>query len=86
MTQDNTTKINPTETLDTSGLLCPLPVYKAGLALKGLLPGDVLKLVCTDPGSLADIPAFARQRGDILLDVDDQDTTQVFLIEKGTAT
>lgn len=86
MTTDNILKPEPTESLDTSGTLCPLPVYKAGLALKSLQPGDVLKLVCTDPGSLADIPAFARQRGDILLDVDDQDTTQVFLIEKGSAT
>jgi tRNA 2-thiouridine synthesizing protein A len=86
MTTDNILKPEPTESLDTSGMLCPLPVYKAGLALKSLQPGDVLKLVCTDPGSLADIPAFARQRGDILLDVDNQDTTQVFLIEKGSAT
>jgi tRNA 2-thiouridine synthesizing protein A len=85
MTQDHTTSTEPTETLDTSGMLCPLPVYKAGLAMKGLRQGDTLKLICTDPGSLADIPAFARQRGDLLLDVDDQGTTQIFLIEKGRA-
>ena len=80
-----TTEINVTESLDTSGLLCPLPVYKAALALKPLEPGQVLELTCTDPGSLEDIPAMARQRGDTLLRTDDRGDTQVFWIEKGTA-
>jgi tRNA 2-thiouridine synthesizing protein A len=81
-----TTQIDVTETLDTSGLLCPLPVYKAALALKPLEPGQVLQLICTDPGSLEDIPAMARQRGDTLLKTDDRGETQVFWIEKGTST
>ncbi len=71
------------DVLDTSGLLCPLPVYQAALALKKLQPGQVLELICTDPGSLEDIPALARQRQDLLLAVDDQDGTQRFWIEKG---
>ncbi len=83
MTTDNTPQVTPTETLDTSGLLCPLPVYKAALTLKSMEPGEVLELICTDPGSLADIPAFTRQRGDLLLDIDDRGATQVFRIEKG---
>ncbi len=81
-----TTQIDVTETLDTSGLLCPLPVFKAALALKPLEPGQVLQLTCTDPGSLEDIPAMARQRGDTLLKTDDRGETQVFWIEKGTST
>jgi len=75
--------IQVADTLDTSGLLCPLPVYQAALALKKLQPGDVLELICTDPGSLADIPALARQRGDTLLEVADGDGVQKFWIEKG---
>jgi tRNA 2-thiouridine synthesizing protein A len=71
------------ETLDTSGLLCPLPVYKAGIVLSRLKEGDVLQLICTDPGSLADIPALARQRGDTLVRVEEQPARQVFWIEKG---
>lgn len=84
MTIENVSHPTATSTLDTSGLLCPLPVYKAALALKTMDHGEILELVCTDPGSLADIPAFARQRGDRLLNVDDQGATQVFWIEKGT--
>ena len=84
MTTDKTSRVTPSATLDTSGLLCPLPVYKAALALKTMERGEVLELICTDPGSLADIPAFTRQRGDRLLDIDDSGTVQVFWIEKGT--
>jgi tRNA 2-thiouridine synthesizing protein A len=68
--------------LDSSGLLCPLPVYRASLALGQLSPGQVLKLVTTDPGALEDIPALARQTGNILLGVEREETRQLFWIEK----
>ena len=80
-TQIDTPEVN--DTLDTSGLLCPLPVYKAAIALGKLEPGQVLQLICTDPGSLADIPAMARQRGDVLLASEELHGTQTFWIEKG---
>jgi tRNA 2-thiouridine synthesizing protein A len=86
MTTSETGDITVATTLDTSGLLCPLPVYKAALVLKPLRTGDVLELICTDPGSLADIPAMVRQRGDELLETTQTDTTQVFLIRKGQST
>lgn len=72
-------------TLDTSGLLCPLPVYKAAMALGGLEEGQVLQLICTDPGSLEDIPAMARQRGDSLVAVEERGGAQLFWIAKGSA-
>lgn len=71
------------DVLDTSGLLCPLPVYKAALALGRLQVGQVLQLICTDPGSLEDIPAMARQRGDVLVAAAEEGSTQKFWIEKG---
>jgi len=78
------TRPEETETLDTSGLLCPLPVYKAAMALRQLEEGDVLKLICTDPGSLQDIPALAHQRGDVLLSTEAGDGVQTFWLQKGT--
>jgi tRNA 2-thiouridine synthesizing protein A len=72
-----------TMTLDCSELLCPLPVYKAGVALTRLADGDVLELICTDPGSLEDIPAMARQRGDTLLSSEVEGKRQIFLLRKG---
>ena len=69
--------------LDCTGLLCPLPVYKAGLALAKLDTGDLLRLTTTDPGALEDIPAMARQRGDNLVSMERLADSQVFVIEKG---
>jgi tRNA 2-thiouridine synthesizing protein A len=74
-----------TLTVDCTDLLCPLPVYKAGIALGRMESGQTLQLICTDPGSLEDIPAMARQRGDTLLAADDRGGSQVFLIRKGAS-
>lgn len=77
------TTTGATRELDCTGLLCPLPVYKAALVLNELEDGDLLRLVTTDPGSLRDIPAMARQRGDTVLDVTEEEGRQVFLVRKG---
>jgi tRNA 2-thiouridine synthesizing protein A len=68
--------------LDCKGLLCPLPVYRTAQALERLQAGQVLKVECTDPGSLADFPALARQRGYTLLSADALDGIQVFYLRK----
>ena len=54
--------------LDTRGLNCPLPILKAKKALADMHSGDVLKVVATDPGSMRDFQAFARQTGNELLE------------------
>lgn len=53
--------------LDTRGLNCPLPILKAKKALSDMLSGEVLKVTATDPGSIRDFQAFARQTGNELL-------------------
>ncbi len=83
---DTTRGVEVAATLDCSGLLCPLPVYKAALELGKLETGQVLELICTDPGSLEDIPALARQRGDKLIAVEERGDAQAFWLEKGTTT
>ena len=86
MTETRTDIPNAVEVtdLDCSGLLCPLPVYKAALALNNLADGDLLRLVTTDPGALRDIPAMARQRGDTLVEVVEEDGKQVFVVRKAS--
>lgn len=54
--------------LDTSGLNCPLPILKAKKALAMLQSGQVLGIVATDPGSVKDFEAFAKQTGHTLLE------------------
>ncbi|WP_294001694.1 sulfurtransferase TusA family protein [Sphaerotilus sp.] len=53
--------------IDTRGLNCPLPILKAKKALADLASGQVLRVLATDPGSLRDFQAFARQTGHVLL-------------------
>ena len=54
--------------LDTRGLNCPLPILKAKKALADMQSGEVLKVVATDPGSMRDFQAFARQTGNDLIE------------------
>lgn len=53
--------------IDTRGLNCPLPILKAKKALASMESGQVLKVVSTDPGSLRDFQAFAKQTGNALV-------------------
>jgi len=54
--------------VDTRGLNCPLPILKAKKALAELQAGDLLKVLSTDPGSMRDFQAFARQTGHELME------------------
>lgn len=54
--------------LDTRGLNCPLPILKAKKALTELASGQMLKVVATDPGSVRDFQAFAKQTGNELVE------------------
>ena len=54
--------------IDTRGLNCPLPILKAKKSLNGMASGQLLKVVSTDPGSVRDFQAFARQTGNELIE------------------
>ena len=68
--------------LDARGLLCPMPIVKTAKAMKELAPGQVLKVIATDRGSLADIPAWADSTGNELLERHEEDGTFVFFLRK----
>jgi len=53
--------------LDARGLNCPLPILRAKKALAEVGSGQVLKILSTDPGSVKDFAAFAKQTGNELL-------------------
>lgn len=54
--------------VDTRGLRCPLPILKAKRSLNGMTSGQLLRVISTDPGSLRDFEAFARQTGNELVE------------------
>jgi TusA-related sulfurtransferase len=68
--------------LDARGLLCPMPVVKASKEIKSLEPGQVLKILATDRGSIADVPAWAEDTGNELLEWHEEDGVLVYLIRK----
>jgi tRNA 2-thiouridine synthesizing protein A len=54
--------------IDARGLNCPLPILRAKKALAELSTGQTLKIVATDPGSMRDFQAFAKQTGNELVE------------------
>jgi tRNA 2-thiouridine synthesizing protein A len=53
--------------LDAKGLNCPLPILRTKKALAEMSSGQVLKVIATDPGSVKDMQAFAKQTGNELV-------------------
>ncbi|WP_126453714.1 sulfurtransferase TusA family protein [Sulfuriflexus mobilis] len=68
--------------LDASGLNCPLPILRAKKTLAGMDTGQVLRIVATDPGSVKDFEAFAKQTGNELMDSGEEGGKFVFRIKK----
>ena len=64
---DDTPEFKIDKELDARGLNCPLPILRAKKALAEMARGTVLRIVSTDPGSMRDFQAFARQTGNELL-------------------
>jgi tRNA 2-thiouridine synthesizing protein A len=53
--------------LDARGLNCPLPILRTKKTLAEMSSGQVLRVIATDPGSVKDFQAFAKQTGNELL-------------------
>lgn len=57
--------------LDVKGLNCPLPILRTKKALSEMESGQILHVMATDPGSVKDFQAFAKQTGNQLLELSD---------------
>jgi tRNA 2-thiouridine synthesizing protein A len=68
--------------LDVRGLNCPLPILRAKKALAEIGSGQVLRVQATDPGSVKDFQAFAKQTGNQLLSHSEEDKVFTFLMKK----
>lgn len=68
--------------LDARGLNCPLPILRTKKALTDMTSGQVLKIRATDPGSVKDFAAFAKQTGNPLLSSDTASDGFVFFMQK----
>ena len=75
--------VTPKTTLDAKGLACPLPVVKARLEIEKIGSGEVLQVLATDPGSVADFDNWTKMSGHELLESHQDDGVYTYLIKKG---
>ncbi|HZX29845.1 MAG TPA: sulfurtransferase TusA family protein [Rhodocyclaceae bacterium] len=68
--------------LDVRGLNCPLPILRTKKALADMESGQVLHVLATDPGSVKDFAAFAKQTGNELLDQKEEDRVFKFFLKR----
>lgn len=76
------TQIHIDRELDARGLNCPLPILRTKKSLNDMIPGQVLKVVATDPGSVRDFQAFSKQTGNQLLSSTEHGGEFRFLMRK----
>jgi len=77
-----------THTLDARRLLCPMPVIRVQQLIEKLGPdatGDRIKTICTDPGAIYDIPAWAKVHGHQLIETQEDDYEYTVVIQIGHA-
>ncbi|HBE92948.1 MAG TPA: SirA family protein [Gammaproteobacteria bacterium] len=69
--------------LDARGMLCPIPVIRTQDTVATLQAGDVLKVYCSDPGVVHDIPAWCRINGHKVISIDEGDEEILVIVEVG---
>ena len=72
-------------TVDARFLLCPLPVIRTQDHVSRSRPGDVVRILCTDPGALHDIPCWCRIHGHTVFEITHQDDEIAISIQVGDA-
>ena len=84
MSDTVSTEASPTATieLDCRGLNCPLPILRTKKAITPMASGEILKMVSTDPGSVADVGAFSRRTGHAIVDQSEGNGEFVFFLRR----
>lgn len=66
--------------LDTSGLMCPMPLLKARQMLNKMDAGQLLQVICTDPATQHDFVLFAKMTGHELVNMCLENEKFIFFI------
>lgn len=74
--------ITPDQTLDCSGLACPMPILKTKKAVDSLQIGQILKMIATDPGSTSDMAAWTQKTGHELVASEQDGAKFIFYIKR----
>lgn len=68
--------------LDARGLNCPLPILRTKKSMNGMAVGEILKIVATDPGSVKDMEAYAKQTGNEIVETSEDSGEFTFYMKK----
>jgi tRNA 2-thiouridine synthesizing protein A len=77
-----TEELKTVTTLDLKGLVCPIPIVKISQAVKQVQVGELVEAIATDPGVLADIPAWCKTSGNELVKMERVDKTFHFVVRR----
>ena len=66
--------------LDTTGLYCPEPIMLMHNKVRDMSPGEVLKVIASDPATTRDIPKFCSFLGHELLYQQETDGCYLYFI------
>ncbi len=69
--------------LDARGLRCPMPLLKVSKAIKDMTPGQIIKVTCTDPGSMSDFKGWTSKTGNPLIEAKEEGGLYTYVIRKG---
>jgi tRNA 2-thiouridine synthesizing protein A len=74
--------ITPDQTLDCSGMACPMPILKTKKAVDSLQLGQILKMIATDPGATSDMQAWTQKTGHELVASEQEGNKFIFFIKR----
>lgn len=70
------------ETLDTTGLFCPLPVLKTRRAIQRVEIGDTLTVMVTDPASRIDMRHYCNTSGNTMVEAREENRVLIYVIRR----
>jgi tRNA 2-thiouridine synthesizing protein A len=68
--------------LDARRLLCPMPVIRLQDCLEKQAAGARVRITCTDPGTMSDIPTWCRINGHQVIKIEQHDHEYIFVVQK----
>ncbi len=68
--------------VDARGLNCPLPILRTKKALNDMASGQLIQILATDPASVRDFQAFAKQTGNELVEHGERDGAFYFVMRR----
>ena len=68
-------------TLDTKGLMCPMPIVQLAKKAKEMKSGQILELLADDVGAREDVPAWCSRTGHQLVGTEEEGKVLKFYVK-----